>query len=428
MSEKEQTALLDVQEAVKRILDQIPVLPAETIPITAAFQRTLAEGITSAVDLPPFANSSMDGYAVRAEDIIQTPITLPVITDIPAGTSPDITLKRGQAARIMTGAPLPAGADTVIPVEDTDSVWDLGGPPPQTVTIRKGAPKGASVRPIGENVRRGQTILHAETIIRAQDVGILASIGMAQVAVVRQPRVCILTTGDELLLPGEPLEPGKIYDANSPMLAALVRQYGGQPVVLPISRDDLDSVQALFQNALAHQPDMIISSAGVSVGAADYVRTVLEALGQIDFWRINLRPGKPLAFGMLHSPDSENGQQIPFFGLPGNPVSAMVTFDVIVRPALLKLQRMSDAVEAETITAQVGERIESDGRRSYLRVRLSHDGDQGVWTATLTGTQSSGALMSVVEADGLLIIPEGVHVVEAGEVLPVRLLRALPVR
>lgn len=415
--------MLDVQEAVKRILDQIPVLPAETVPIMEAFQRVLAEDVISAVDLPPFANSSMDGYAVHAEDTLQTPITLPVITDIPAGSSPTLTLERGQAARIMTGAPLPDGADAVIPVEDTDSTWDLGGPPPQTVTIHKGALKGASVRPIGENVRQGQTVLRAGTLIRAQDVGILASIGLEHVTVIRQPRVCILTTGDELLYPGQPLTAGKIYDANSPMLAALVQQYGGQPVVLPISPDDLESVRRLFQNALDQQPDVIISSAGVSVGAADYVRTVLEALGQIDFWRINLRPGKPLAFGMLRG---MNGQQIPFFGLPGNPVSAVVTFDVIVRPALLRLQRMDAQAQTETIKAQVGERIESDGRRSYLRVRLSREGQAEAWTARLTGTQSSGALMSMVEADGLLIIPEGVRVVEAGEVLPVRLLRALP--
>jgi molybdopterin molybdotransferase len=412
--------LLRVQEAIERILAQISPLGAETISTAETFQRVLAEDVIAPLDLPPFANSSMDGYAVRAEDIFQTPITLPVITDIPAGSAPTITIESGQAARIMTGAPLPAGADAVIPVEDTDSQWDLGAPPPPTVTFHKSTKPGANIRPIGENVHQGQVVLRAGTLLRPQDLGILASLGIAQGSVMRQPRVIILTTGDELLNPGQPIAAGKIYDANSPMLAALVRQYGGQPFVLPISPDDLGAVRKLFQDAIARQPDMIISSAGVSVGAADYVRTVLDELGQVDFWRINLRPGKPLAFGMLR----DRARRIPFFGLPGNPVSAMVTFDVIVRPALLKLQSLHDQAQTETIEAVVGERIESDGRRSYLRVTLSRDGQR--WIATLTGTQSSGALMSMVEADGLLIIPEDVRVVEAGEVLPVRLLRALP--
>jgi molybdopterin molybdotransferase len=411
--------LLRVEEAIERILAEIHPLKAESINLSDAFQRILAEDVTAPMDLPPFANSSMDGYAVRAQDIHQTPITLPVITDIPAGSAPTIPVEAGQAARIMTGAPMPPGADAVIPVEDTDSQWDLGGPPPQTVTFQKGTNVGANVRPIGENVQRGQIVLQAGTLLRPQDVGILASLGIAQVSVMRQPRIVILTTGDELLNPGQPIAPGKIYDANSPMLAALVRQYGGQPFVLPISPDDIHSVRQLFQDALQKQPDMIISSAGVSVGAADFIRTVLEELGEINFWRINLRPGKPLAFGMLRGND---GQTIPFFGLPGNPVSAMVTFDVIVRPALLKLQSLDDTAYTETIDAVVGERIDSDGRRSYLRVKLTRDGQQ--WVAQLTGTQSSGALMSMVEADGLLIVPEDVRVVEAGEVLPVRLLRS----
>jgi molybdopterin molybdotransferase len=413
--------LLSVQEAIDRILSQIQSLGTETISIAEAFQRVLAEDVVAPIDLPPFANSSMDGYAVRAKDIVQTPITLPVITDIPAGSAPTMTLESGQAARIMTGAPLPPGADAVIPVEDTDSQWDLGGPPPETVTFQKGANQGANVRPVGENVQRGQTVLYAGTLLRPQDIGILASLGIGQVVVIRQPRVCILTTGDELLNPGQPIAPGKIYDANSPMLAALVRQYGGQDFVLPISPDNLNAVRQLFQQALAQQPDLIISSAGVSVGAADFIRIVLEELGEVDFWRINLRPGKPLAFGTLRG---NNGQPIPFFGLPGNPVSAMVTFDVIVRPALLKLQSLGDQAQTETIQAVVGEHIESDGRRSYLRVKLSNEGQQ--WIAHLTGTQSSGALMSMVEADGLLIIPEDVRMVEPGEMLPVRLLRKLP--
>jgi molybdopterin molybdotransferase len=239
----------------------------------------------------------------------------------------------------------------------------------------------------------------------------LASIGLAQVPVIRNPRVVILSTGDELIAIDQPLPAGKIYESNSYMLEAMVNFYGGTAIRLPTAPDTLQDVRALFSQALAHQPDLIISSAGVSVGEADYVRTVLEELGQIDFWRINLRPGKPLAYG--------NVQGIPFFGLPGNPVSAMVTFEVITRPALLKLQGRHDE-PAETI-AILAEDTASDGRRSYHRVRLYRE--NGQLFATSTGTQSSGALISVIVADGLMIIPEDVKFVTAGTPMTVRLLR-----
>ncbi len=408
--------LLNVDAAVARILTHIPRLPDEAVPLMAARGRVLAAPVTAALNLPPFANSSMDGYAVRAEDTTSAPVTLSVVLDIPAGSFPAMPLHFGQAARIMTGAPLPDGADAIVPVEETDDDYAPGDPPPARVAIHKAAQSGANVRPVGENVRQGQTVLQAGIELRPQDIGLLASIGQAEVQVARQPRVAILTTGDELLNPGEPLTPGKIYDANSYTLAGLVTEHGGIPLVLPRAGDHLDAVRTLFRDALALQPDLVMSSAGVSVGAADYVRLVLEELGQVDFWRINLRPGKPLAFGMLNGAD---GGQVPFFGLPGNPVSAMVTFDVCVRPALLKMQGRTD--EPATLTALAAEDFTSDGRRSYLRVRLSRDGGQVI--ANLTGTQSSGALYSMVIADGLLIVPEGVTQVRAGDPFTVRLLR-----
>ncbi|HEX2622070.1 MAG TPA: gephyrin-like molybdotransferase Glp, partial [Phototrophicaceae bacterium] len=351
------TDLMNVDRAVEHILAQITQLNTETVHLADAAGRILAEAIYSAIDLPPFPNSSMDGYAVRAADVATTPVALPVVMDIPAGFFPTQSLQAGEAARIMTGAPIPDGADAVIPVEDTDSVWSLGDTPPATVTIHIGTKSGSNVRPIGENVKHGQLILAAGIQLRPQDIGMLASLGYAQVQVTRQPRVVILTTGDELVNLGEPLTPGKIHDSNSYALASLVAQHGGIPAVLPIGRDTLESIQNLFQSALELNPDLVISSAGVSVGAADYTKTVLETLGQVNFWRINLRPGKPLVFGMLTKSDQE---QVPFFGLPGNPVSAMVTFDVCVRPALFKMIGRTD--EPETAIAVTEESFTSDGR------------------------------------------------------------------
>jgi molybdopterin molybdotransferase len=410
--------LLNVDHAIQRILEHIQPLPIEAVPIRHAYGRVLAHDIQAQINLPPFPNSSMDGYAVRAEDIAgasqQTGITLQVIMDIPAGKSPSGAISAGQAARIMTGAPLPPGADAVVPVEQTDSIWSAGDEIalPPTVTIYTAARSGAHVRPEGEDIQVGQVVLRAGIILRPQDIGVLVALGYDHAPVVRQPRVAIISTGDELVEAGQPLTPGKIRDVNSYTIAGLVSSYGGVALPLPIAPDTLDAVRDVFRQALDQRPDLIISSAGVSVGTFDVVRAVLDELGQVSFWRVNLRPGKPLAFGLLG--------QVPFFGLPGNPVSAMVTFDVFVRPALLKLLRQPENVMTDV--AITGEDIHSDGRRSYLRVKLIRE--DGHLVAHTTGTQSSGALMSMVLADGLLIIPETVTFVAKGTQLPVRLLRS----
>ncbi len=336
--------------------------------------------------------------------------------DIPAGVVPGSAVGPMQAARIMTGAPLPPGADAVIPVEQTDDQWqpDDNVPLPDQVRIYRAARPGDNVRPAGEDIRAGQTILRAGSVLRPQDIGVLVSLSVAQIPLVRQPRVAILSTGDELVDLDEPLGPGQIRNSNSYVLAGLVASYGGIPIRLPVARDTLDEVRQRFLDALSHQPDMLISSAGVSVGTRDVVRSVVAELGAIDLWRVNLRPGKPLAFGHVRG--------VPFFGLPGNPVSTMVTFDVFVRPALLHMSGR-DPHAVPTVMAVMGEPIRSDGRRSYLRVTLSED--NGTLIARLTGTQSSGALLSMVQADGLLIVPEGVTDVPAGSQYPVRLLRDL---
>ena len=409
--------LLSVDLALEQILKKINPLAAETADTLEALGRVLANDIVAETDVPPFANSSMDGFAVHAQDIQAAtqdkPVSLQVTMDIPAGTSPDKVLRPGEAARIMTGAPMPEGADSVIPVEDTDAKWTPGDSSalPQQVTIFRGVKTGDYVRPIGEDIRIGQQIMSAGTVLRAEEIAVLAVLGRPRVFVIRQPRVAILSTGDELIEIDAPPQKGKIRDSNSYALAALVTTYGGIPLRIPIARDTIDDVRRRFREALDQKPDIILSSAGVSVGAFDVVRAVIDDLGAVDFWRINLRPGKPLAFGHVGG--------VPFFGLPGNPVSAMVTFDIFVRPTLLKLGGRPE--DTQMTSAILGEDLCSDGRRSYLRVKLSRE--NGHLVARLTGTQSSGALTSMVAADGLLIVPENVTQASAGTEFSVRLLR-----
>ncbi len=409
--------LLSVDAALERVLEYISRLNAETIHLTQALGRVLAADVYAQENLPPFANSSMDGFAVRAEDVKNAtqivPIRLSVSMDIPAGSTADQYLNAGECARIMTGAPMPAGADAIVPVESTDIKWVSGQNDslPTHVQIFRNVKSGDYVRPAGEDVEAGQLVLASGIVLRAPEIGILAALGHAQITVYRRPRAAIVSTGDELVEIDQPLSPGKIRNSNSYSLAALVSTYGGEPISIPTGRDTLEDVRRCFHEALDHKADIILSSAGVSVGAFDVVRTVLDELGEINFWRINLRPGKPLAFGHI--------QNTPFFGLPGNPVSALVTFDVFVRPALLKLGNRPDY--SPTIEAILAEDLQSDGRRSYLRVKLTRE--NGKFVARTTGTQSSGALTSMVMADGLLIVPEGITNASAGDIFSVRVLR-----
>ncbi len=410
--------LLNVDTALEQILADMQPLDSECITLAESLDRVIAADIVAPLDLPPFDNSAMDGYAIRHEDSIKAsgpqPVALRVTQDISAGATPTETLQPGQAARIMTGAPIPVGCSAVVPVEDTDDNWRKGSSPdpPGEVQIYDSYAYGANIRRQGENIKRGTTIMPAGTIIQPAEIGMLAAIGCARFEVVRKPKVVILGSGDELVDVHEALSAGKIRDTNSYTLAGLIRQAGGIPIRLPFARDNFSEIRSLYRRALGINPDMIISSAGVSVGAADLVREVMDELGDIDFWRINMRPGKPLAYGAL--------QGIPFFGLPGNPVSAMVTFEVLVRPALAKLARRD--LRRKTIMATIADDMRSDGRRSYDRVRLSREGNGIV--AHSTGSQSSGALMSMLLADGLVIIPEGQRLVPAGSELPVLLLRA----
>ena len=404
--------MISVNDAVKRMRQAVCQLSAEMVGLLEADDRVLAHDVISAEDLPPFDNSSMDGFAVRAVDVAHVPATLTIVNDIRAGTVVHEPLAVGHAARIMTGAPIPPGADAVVPIEDTQSTWEdscVG----QSVTVLKPTSQGANIRRRGENIARGSKVIPSGTVLGAAEIGMLASLGHAQVPVIRRPRAAIITSGDEIVPFDAVPAFGQIRDGNSPALAVMVRRCGSLPHIIRAARDTLDDMHRMLDDALAIQPDLILSTAGVSVGAADFTRQALEQRGHLEFWKINIRPGKPLAFGRVDG--------VPFYGLPGNPVSALVTFEILVRPALMRMAgRPYAPTRIQVLTAHD---FASDGRESYLRVRLHREANQ--WYATETGTQSSGALMSLVHADGLLIVPAGVKQVPAHTPMTVHLLRTL---
>jgi molybdopterin molybdotransferase len=379
---------------------------SETLPLVECMGRALAEDISAPTDLPLFDNSGMDGFAVRAADLREgAEAELRVVADIPAGSEPTITLGPGEAARIMTGAPMPRGADAVIPVEDTDfQVREAGTPAPPTVKALKSISRGQNVRRRGSDLKSGELVLRAGSLLRPQDLGLLAMLGQAEVRVHRRPRVALLSSGDEIVPVETALTPGKIHDSNSYVLAALIEQAGAELIRLGVAADQREAVEALLEKAAASEADLIISSAGVSVGAFDFVKEVVDAKGSLDFWRVNMRPGKPLAFGEYRG--------IPFIGLPGNPISAFVGFKVFAEPAIQCLCGLGRAVPYRALRVRLGEAIESDGRESYLRAELREvDGAQ---VAFLSGHQGSANMPALVRANALLIIPAGVKSAPAG--------------
>jgi molybdopterin molybdotransferase len=402
-------SLLSVDEARERILSQFHPVKTETLPLADVMNRVLAQIVQAADDLPLFDNSSMDGFAVRAADVngadSGSPRSLRVVADIPAGSSPNVILAPGEAARIMTGAHMPEGADAVVPVENTDfESRDAGTQAPEAVAIQKAAAVGENVRRRGMDIHAGEVVMQAGGQLRPQDLGLLAMLGISSVAVYHRPRVALLSSGDELVDPDAPLEKGKIRDSNSYTLAALIESTGAQALRLGVARDNYESVHHLFEKAVYLRVDLILSSAGVSVGAFDFVKHVIEDSGKMDFWRVNMRPGKPVAFGEYKG--------IPVIGLPGNPVSAFVGFEVFVRPAIQKLGGLTHS-SRQIVRVKCEEEIESDGRESYLRAEIREVG--GMLTARLTGHQGSGNLHSLVQANALLIIPAGVKCVPAGQ-------------
>lgn len=407
--------LITVEAALELILQQIAPVDTEVMPLTQSFNRVLAESIRSEINVPPFANSAMDGYAVIAADTQgssrQTPVYLKVVDYIPAGATPTTALRPQTAARIMTGAPIPPGANAVVRFEETsEHITPTEKLAEDEILIYHTVAEGDNVRPVGEDIQAGQVILEAGRRLRPQDIGVLAAIGQAQVKVYRRPRVAILATGDELVGIDEPIEPGKIRNSNEYTQAALVEKYGGQAVMLGIARDTVADLTAKIRAGLARQVDLFLTSAGVSVGDFDMVKNVLAAEGQVQFWQVAIKPGKPLAFGTLgKSANQPTGRRVPLIGLPGNPVASMVAFEVFARPAILKLggQRTWDK---PAVRAALDEEVFNSGRRHYMRafIYAGPDGYRVTTRGSGVQVQGSGILTSLVWANGLVIVPENV--------------------
>lgn len=401
--------LLSVVNARQNLLSAFQPTEIVVVPLLNALLLKVAEDIRASSDYPRFDNSSMDGFAVRSQDIRNAsesnPVELEIVGDIPAGINTRLFIAKKQAARIMTGAMVPMGADCVVPVELTNINWNEKEPNfhPQWVKIRESVESGAYIRQSGEDFKAGEIVLPARQL-RPADIGFLAMLGISKVKVHRRPRIALFSSGDELLEPDQTLQPGKIFDANSYTLRAAIQQAGAECIWLGIVPDDKAAVLRAFDSAVDAEVDLILSTAGVSVGVFDFIRAVLEETGALHFWKVNMRPGKPLAFGAY--------QSIPFIGLPGNPVSSYVGFEVFVQPVIRRLLGFGDHPR-ETISAILLEPIQSDGRESYLRGVVEKI-DSG-WVARLTGHQGSGNLHSLVEANALLIVPSGVKSLPAGE-------------
>ncbi len=402
---------ITVEAAVTRILEIVTPLPEESVSLEDALGRTLTENVTSPIDHPPWDNSAMDGFAVRAVDVRgaseATPVTLRVTEEVPAGGFATRAVSQGTAIRIMTGAPVPEGADSVVRIEHTQAI------DADTVGIRDDADAGRNIRARGEDVRSGEKLFSAGRRLRPGEIGVLASIGRGRVAVHRRPRVALLATGDELVdidAFDEVRAGRRIVNSNSYALAAAVRSAGGEPIHLGIARDSLDDVQRRVEQGL--DADAIVTTAGASVGDHDVVKDALDRLGlQRSFWRVTMRPGSPVSFGVV---PRRGTTPLPIFGLPGNPVSALVTFEVLVRPALRRMAGRTD-VFGHTVRVRAAHRISSTAKLThFLRVTLEADAT-GPPRATLTGAQGSGMLSSVARADALLIVPLGKDVLDEDE-------------
>ncbi len=405
--------MLTVEEARERVLARFQPLESEEAPLSAALGRTLAADALAHTSSPPFDNSAMDGYALRSADTqmatAEAPVRLRLVGEVQAGNVYAGVVQAGEAVRILTGAPLPAGADAALQQELTEVAdgW---------VTFSAPVAPGTNIRYTGSDVRPGALLVHAGVELGPAEIALLASLGVAPARVTRRPRVAILATGDELVAPGEPLAPGKIYNSNTPYLVAAVTRAGAEPIALGVAPDREEELRALLQQAQTGF-DLILTSGGVSVGDYDLVKQLLSEQGEVEFWRVRIRPGKPLAFGSLGG--------VPLLGLPGNPVSAAVTFELFGRPAI---RRMLGAAQVERplveVTLEGAEQRRTD-RRQFVRVRLASRA--GRLIARATGEQDSHLISSLQGATALLVVPEGEGVIRSGELAQALLLNdALP--
>jgi molybdopterin molybdotransferase len=406
--------VISVEEAQEQVLARIHGLEPMLVTTLESLGCVLASDVVSDVDVAPFDNSAMDGYAVRAADTRaasdEVPVVLRVVDHIAAGAMPHATVGDGEASRIMTGAPVPAGADAIVMVEHTTSL-EGGGSTGGTVAITKPARPGDHIRLKGEDVRIGETVMSAGEVVTPAGVGLLAAVGMTQVEVFRRPNVAIVSTGDELVDIATKPGPGAIRNSNSWSLAAQVEAAGGIPHVLGIARDNEADTRALLSRAPDF--DLMVTTGGVSMGDFDVVKDVLEEIGQMDFWKVAMRPGAPQTYGTIGG--------TPFFGLPGNPTSTMVGFELFVRPSIRRMRGFADLFRPRT-QAILGEDVrKKPDRRYFMRGRLVR-GEDGAYSVTLSGAQSSAMLTAMHRANCLISLPEGESAFSAGtEVTCIRL-------
>jgi molybdopterin molybdotransferase len=414
--------MISVEEALERILSYVPVLEPVNVAIIDALGQATADDVVAGFDIPPLDNTAMDGYAVRAADTEgaseATPVTLRVAGELAAGYLFEGGVEPGCAVRIMTGAPMPDGADAIVPFEETDEpegrAFGSFAKSRDSVGVLKAARPGANVRRAGEDIRAGTAIIPRGTVLHPAQIGVLASLGMATVRVHRRPVVAILSTGDEVQEPGVALRPGQIYDSNQYSVAAMVLANGGIPKRLGIAKDTVEALRAKLTEGL--DADMLVTSAGVSRGDYDVVKDVLAAEGEVDFWTVRMKPGKPLAFGAFRSGE----RRVPHIGLPGNPVSSMVSFELFGRPAIYKMLGRSDW-QRPTVRAITKDAIPNkDARRVFARAIVRPR--DGRYYARLTGPQGSGILTSMAEANALAVVPEDVAGVQPGDEVDAMLL------
>jgi molybdopterin molybdotransferase len=402
---------ISVDEALARILEAACMLGALELPCAEALGYVLAKDIIAPLSIPPFDNAGMDGFALRVADIAsasaERPVTLRVLGEAPAGASALPALLPGTALRIMTGAPLPPTAEAVVPIEQVEVEGE---------TVRFFAPTslGRHRRPAGEDVREGEVAIAAGQEIRPQEIGMLAALGIGSVEVVRAPRVAIISTGDELLGPHEPLAPGKIRDANGPALAAFVKTQGARAVSLGIAHDNAEALRAKLEAAQAAQADLIVTSAGASAGDYDVVHNTLDAEGALQLWRVNLKPGRPLLFGRVGG--------TPLLGLPGNPASALIVAELFLRPLLRKMRGCRE-LGPRLVRATLDAPQRASERRHYVRARLEPRGE-GYYAVTAGIGAGSGALSTLVRSNALLVIPENSGELPAGTAVDAILLGA----
>lgn len=411
--------MLTVEEALQKILNEVSVLETETVSIMESQGQVLAEDIVSDINVPPLDNSAMDGYAVRAADTRganeKTPKVLKVIDTVIAGEISKKEVTPGTAIRIMTGAPIPKGSDSVVQFENTDEEQRKKESPDKPVIqvgIFEEVKAGHDLRLAGEDVKRGAVIIKKGTVIRPAEIGVMASTGRAKVKVIRRPVVAVLSTGNELVEVGKPLPDGKIYNSNSYSIASLVKRYGGIPRILGIAKDnEKDLVSKLKE---AQDADMLLTTGGVSMGDYDMVKDILARDGKIVFWKVRVKPGKPLAFGKIKGTTKDGKpKEIPHLGLPGNATSCMVSFELFVRPALLKMMGKTK-LEKPSVAAIIEDSVKNDaGRRIYDRAITEKQ--DGHYISRLTGPQGSGILTSMALANSLVLIPEEVEKVNKGD-------------